>query len=177
MERTCKKCGETKPIDEFVKNKRLLSGHDFTCKKCSNKQKLNNFVEKYRNDQIFREHRLELSNNYKRNHPDRESYLAKKREYMRNHPGDMLMKKEYRKLYRENHKEQHNISTRNDARQARTNLSDSYIIAVIRQFTGHSAKTIRKYPEYIELQRKKIYHIREANQLLKNVQNEKSTNS
>lgn len=35
MERTCKKCGETKPIEKFVKSKTTKSGRRAICKKCA----------------------------------------------------------------------------------------------------------------------------------------------
>lgn len=34
MERTCKKCGETKPLEEFRKNKRCQFGRAHTCSAC-----------------------------------------------------------------------------------------------------------------------------------------------
>lgn len=36
MERTCKKCGETKPIEEFTKDKKCKLGYRFICKRCKN---------------------------------------------------------------------------------------------------------------------------------------------
>lgn len=37
MERTCKKCGETKLIEEFIIDKKYKSGHGYRCKQCKNK--------------------------------------------------------------------------------------------------------------------------------------------
>jgi hypothetical protein len=39
MERTCKKCGETKPIEEFAKNWTCTSGRVMVCKVCSRRTK------------------------------------------------------------------------------------------------------------------------------------------
>lgn len=51
--RTCKKCGETKPIEEFCKNKNCKNGATSKCRKCANIEqtnfRLNN--RKYVNDQ------------------------------------------------------------------------------------------------------------------------------
>jgi hypothetical protein len=38
MNRVCKKCGEEKPIEEFVKNKCSPRGYTFECKQCKNKR-------------------------------------------------------------------------------------------------------------------------------------------
>lgn len=35
----CTKCGKSKPLDEFVKNKRSKNGHTNECRNCSNKIK------------------------------------------------------------------------------------------------------------------------------------------
>lgn len=35
----CRKCGEIKPLDEFVKNKNCKDGHENTCKECRKKRK------------------------------------------------------------------------------------------------------------------------------------------
>lgn len=32
--RMCRKCGQEKPLSEFVKNKRCALGHEYTCKQC-----------------------------------------------------------------------------------------------------------------------------------------------
>ncbi len=36
MEKTCKKCGQTKPTTEFGSNKRLVDGLHYRCKACHN---------------------------------------------------------------------------------------------------------------------------------------------
>jgi len=38
MERTCKKCGETKPIEKFRHNKNCKYGRGYMCNKCRHKQ-------------------------------------------------------------------------------------------------------------------------------------------
>ena len=50
MERTCRKCGETKPIEEFVKCKNRREGIIYLCKLCHREDHV-----RYRED-----HRLEL---------------------------------------------------------------------------------------------------------------------
>jgi hypothetical protein len=46
MERTCKKCGETKPIEEFSIGRDCKDGYRYTCKICSNKSHLKPLSQK-----------------------------------------------------------------------------------------------------------------------------------
>ena len=50
MERTCKKCGENKQLDEFYKNKHSKDGHLNICKKCSNEYYKLHPRKKYSNE-------------------------------------------------------------------------------------------------------------------------------
>lgn len=46
MERTCKKCGETKPIEEFARSIECKNGYRYTCKICLNKSHLKPLSQK-----------------------------------------------------------------------------------------------------------------------------------
>jgi len=54
--KTCKKCNNTKPIDQFYKNHRLKDGLTTTCKKCLN-EKTRQYRIKNR-DKLKEYHRL-----------------------------------------------------------------------------------------------------------------------
>jgi len=46
MERTCKKCRETKPLNEFAKSNECNGGYRYTCKVCLNKSRLRPISQK-----------------------------------------------------------------------------------------------------------------------------------
>lgn len=166
MERTCKKCGETKPIEEFPKSKSTAGGHEFTCKRCSNKQKNKNLMAKYRSDQTFKEHRKELAKNYKRDHPDRESYLSKKRIY---YYCNQIHENDRSKSYRKKHKEQYGVYKLNNEIKSRAKLTGRYIVRIIRQNFNLPSESIRSQPELIEKYRELIISKRQK----KSMKNEK----
>jgi len=78
MERTCKKCGETKHIDDFVKNKFCKLGVSHICRKCENERQT-----KRRDKDRITYNKRALESNYKR-HP----YLIERKKLI-----DMGMKK------------------------------------------------------------------------------------
>jgi hypothetical protein len=84
MERTCQKCGETKPIEEFDKNKNRSYGYTNTCKKCRTITQ-----KKYRET-----HREKIKEDNKK-YPYR-IWRAKNKDHCN----------EYAKKYRESHVEQ-----------------------------------------------------------------------
>lgn len=167
MERTCKKCGETKPIEEFKKDKSVKSGHGLTCKICYNNE--NRLYKLYHIDEVRR----------------------KAREYAKRHRFENLeLMKQRRRQFYINHKEEelkagnewknnHRKEIAAKLKQNISELSDGYIVAAINHSYGLKASTVRQHPELIKLYRYQIEHHREYKQLqqsLKILQNETLTN-
>lgn len=104
MDKVCKKCGVSKPIDEFGKAKTCLDGHRGDCKKCQNKytnqwakdhpENRHKSAKKYRTNnpeyatrrnasnkawyQNNKEHAYEYQKQYTKDHPDKVTANAKK---------------------------------------------------------------------------------------------------
>jgi hypothetical protein len=75
MERTCKKCGETKPIEEFIKRKDRPIGYFAQCRKCNNKR--NKSRRDLDADKAREKERLWYKKHYTETHQD----LIKEQEY------------------------------------------------------------------------------------------------
>jgi hypothetical protein len=83
MERTCKKCKETKPLDKFHKSKRHSLGRKLECADCTNKYLNNHYHINSKNNLEFKRKRTDY--NYKRTYGiSYEKYLemCKDRNYM-----------------------------------------------------------------------------------------------
>lgn len=130
MERTCKKCGETKPIEEFCKSKECLFGYSHQCQKCRrlhyNKEIRQRYYET-RKEEIRKIARLYKIRN--------RNWISKKqREYYTTHP---ILRKE------------------KCNRRAR-DLQDCYLINHLCRDFRLTAKDIRQHPELIENYRQQI---------------------
>ena len=90
MNRICKKCGETKDITLFVKDKRCLHGYTYTCNSCN----LEKIRSKKNNDENYRKH----LNNLVKQSKDRNK--EKVREYNKAYK---LANKDQIKTYNRNH--------------------------------------------------------------------------
>lgn len=65
----CKTCGIEKPIEEFRWRKKWKS-HECHCKDCNRKKRRERDKNKYDNNPIFRQSRIENSRRYRLLHPD-----------------------------------------------------------------------------------------------------------
>jgi len=143
MERTCKKCGETKPIEEFAKGVNINS-----CKLC-----YHIYLKKYRD--LHREKILQSQRKYDQLHRDERS--AKSRKYWKENK-EMCKSKENK--YRLNHKAQIRIRHRkyrlqhkeniiNTRNKHKENMTDSYISMCLKL----KVPELKQHPELIELKR------------------------
>lgn len=87
--KTCTKCGQTKPITDFRKDKRLKSGYGGQCKTCKYKQ-----TEQWVKNNYAR--KLEINNNYKARNPEKVA-LGKKQWALENKDLVRERNKQYRK--------------------------------------------------------------------------------
>lgn len=77
--KTCTHCGETKPLDEFVKDNRRKDGHATICKECRRRKDRERY-QQLREDNTFMEKHREHSRKYKEKHKDRvDAYNAEYR--------------------------------------------------------------------------------------------------
>jgi hypothetical protein len=174
MERTCKKCGETKKINEFsFSNGR----YKWQCKKCmclwakehNNKER----ISKYREDNQekiklkAKEYRLSGKarvnyNKWKKNNFDRykeqvhNSYLRRKDKIREK---AKIMKdiwdsrsKEYQYNYRVKNKQKILASSRKYTLKSVQEINDSYAYALLKH-KGYNKEQVIKYPELIECQK------------------------
>jgi hypothetical protein len=59
--KTCNRCGESKPLDRFVKNKNSTGGYEHRCKDCRAKE------DKARRSEWLREYEREYRKEYRKN--------------------------------------------------------------------------------------------------------------
>lgn len=169
MERACKKCGETKPIEEFGKNTKQLRDTIAiyimgSCKKC-----ISNYNLKYNKNHKKEMHTYNIKNYDKERRKkyyeirkdeirdtcrlygqtNKNKLYEKRKEYLKNHP-DIKKELIYRKV---------------------RELQDCYIIANIKKSMELDTKTIRDNPELIENYRQYV----KVKRLLKSKKNDTST--
>jgi hypothetical protein len=146
MERTCKKCGETKPIEEFAKGHNLA-----TCRLCNNVYSRNYYAQnrerliqthkKY--EQSHRDKIREKNYKYRKEH--KEWYKSTCEKYRsRNRTLGILRVRKYRLQHPER------ITCTNKKRIEE--LTDSYIST----FYKLGVAELRKYSELIELKRTQL---------------------
>lgn len=72
MEKTCTRCSETKPIEEFAKSKQVKSGYGAWCKECTNAARRESAARiKAANPEAYNKRQRQYVARYKSNHPDR----------------------------------------------------------------------------------------------------------
>jgi len=142
MERTCKKCGETKPIEKFKKRDTCIYGRGHVCKTCSRKS--------YRKTPAYKKARVRANARYRKKYPDKIKEYDKK--YRLSHP------------YGERQKETEKKRRKKNADK----LTDRHVINVIRHVKKIKAETIRQYPEFIQTYRQQL----KVKRLLKQKQDE-----
>ena len=108
MSKTCTKCGETKPLDDFHRNKTGVGGRRSDCKKCvreyrrsyyeENRDKRLEYARRYHEEN--RDKRLEYS---RRSHGEnRDKRLESQRSYYEENRDKML---DYKRRYREENRD------------------------------------------------------------------------
>lgn len=77
--KTCSRCGETKPLEEFVKDNRRKDGHATICKECRRKKDRERY-QQLKEDEAFMEKHREHGRKYKERHKDKvDAYNAEYR--------------------------------------------------------------------------------------------------
>ncbi len=112
--KTCKRCGETKPLEMFHKAKANKDGHNCVCGVCKNKES-SEYSKTYRKTKRGKEVSARASKKYNQKHPDKARKQRAKdvwkvyvKEYRK---GDHYKKqqREYREKNREKKREQNRI--------------------------------------------------------------------
>lgn len=142
MERTCKKCGETKSIDEFKRSTHCKLGYSYQCKKCRSKYDKSRIINNVK--------KLESQKKYRNSQKGRKKWA----EYYENNKSDILTY--HKNINKQNH---HKLT-----RERRKILTDGYLVSKIRQNTGINTDFIYKYPELIEAKRIQLQLKRLANE-------------
>jgi hypothetical protein len=199
MERTCKKCGETKPIEEFRKRQQWFSNQ---CKKCDyidrkkwaelNKdnsrkkrkewcERNKDYTKKY--NKIHKERNKEkLSIQQKKWYEENRDIILQKAKIYgeRNKERRTKNKKEWDSKNKEKRKKDRRMWSEinkdkviEQQRIERDELKDIYVIRGIHSFTGMKFKIIRQHPELIESWRQQI----KVKRLLKQKKNENISTS
>ena len=139
MERTCKKCGETKPIEEFAKVKQNKYGYSYCCKKCTS-----NYTCEY---QKTNSNYKEYQKKYRKAHKD--YFIEYSKEYQKNNIKHL---KEYNKEHYKNNIKHYKEYSKKYWRNDIDTISDRYI-CILFFHIGLSSQTIKQYPGLIELHR------------------------
>lgn len=155
MERTCKKCGETKPIDKFVKSKGCSEGYCFTCRLCYNS---------HARQIVNKETRAEKNKQYKVSH--KEYFKQYGIQYYKLHKIKFYhQRRKWIENNREKYKEmcnkssislKHKLQKRKCSKKAIDSLLDSYIIERLHDIIKIDFKVIKQYPELIENYRQQM---------------------
>jgi len=133
MERTCKKCGETKLIEKFTKNKNCKNGFNYICRRCTTIYKT-----------LLRQNNIVICR-------------LKEKEYANKNRDVLLLK---RKKNRDGKKCHYSKKGREYAKQAIERLTDSYIVNGIFTQMGISQKILYQHYELIEVKREQIKLLR-----------------
>ena len=99
--KTCKKCGVEKPIDNFYTHKGMSDGHLNICKECVNERMAN-----YRQDNLVRIRK------YDRNRPNQKERLKRQREKIKQNPEKYKKYLGAQKESREKYKYKRNARTK-----------------------------------------------------------------
>ena len=152
MENTCKKCNETKDINLFVKNKKLIKGVCNTCNKCkyemSKKYNVNILKVKV-NQKKYRDKNIEKINIYNNHYYYNNILKVKKRKkeyYLNNSDKFLDNSKKYYSQNKEKCKEQSSIKNKEQTSE----LKIPYLITILKA-KGFNKEQITA--ELIEVQR------------------------
>lgn len=186
MERTCKKCGETKPIEEFAKNKECRFGRSYVCKCCRNKM---SNISRSKDPEYHTKVKIWSKKHYTENDKKRlseyqkiyrqtnkEKISARRRKYRLNNIDKIRErerylarnrpKTEHRRLlhrdaareYRKNHLELIKLRSKNCDYKERKLMYNSYMLHILTNIVGVnlSKNELKQYPELIELKRAQL---------------------
>ena len=81
MEKSCTKCGEVKPLEDFGVDKRIQSGRRTDCKQCNNAYKKKHYKEN--RDKYLARQKKHYEDNREEN---RDKYLARNKKYQKKFP-------------------------------------------------------------------------------------------
>jgi hypothetical protein len=155
IEKTCTKCGETKPLSEFHIDKKATGGHSLRCKACAcaasrrwvaaNRERNKSNCARWQRTNVERaratskrwyeahpEHNLNNARKYRERHPD--VILQRRREWKKNHPIEWL---EHKARWRKNNVEKIRESIRRARRSNPAKFADR-----ARQRRAHKHGTI-----------------------------------
>lgn len=158
MERTCKKCGKTKIIEEFVKDKKSLYGYRHECKKCYAQLNLKR-CRKWRD--AHKEQAKQNNKIWRMNHPDKVAQYRRNREGKVGREYLKRVSKEYyhRSIKNKEYKEKLQLRSKKVSAEKRKEYnnkrmhSDAYVLQNISLSSRVPISVIREYPELIELKR------------------------
>jgi hypothetical protein len=179
MERTCKKCDETKSIEEFSKDKSCKYGYSHVCKKCVLERS-----KKYAKDNPEKIH-LKSINYYNKN---KDKLQKKAKDYYTKNKNKILSNKKYDEnakiaqlKYKKNNPEKiskiqskywinnkSKIKIKAKGRYKKYLLTDGYLIRVIKKDHNLSTEEIKSNPELLILKRIAIENYRIHLKELKN---------
>lgn len=178
MKRVCRKCGEEKDIELFVKNKACKEGHTYRCNVCCkkeykvyigiNEEKFKKLRLKYykenatrikENKKIYNKMRYLANPQAKRDktkhyyYKERELVLSKAKKYRKENKLQMAI---YRDIYSLLNKDYLNEKYKCYHRMNRKKLKDIYVIKQLCSRSPLKFSDIRQNPKLIELKRQQI---------------------
>lgn len=135
MERTCRECGETKPIEKFKKVASCRYGHGHICYKC--------FRKKWDNTEKGKERRKRR--NKKRNELRKLGIIKRPK-----------ASREQNRIRALKYRRKNIIKMQNKANNETKSLTNRYISSLINQASGLPYKIIKEHPELIDSWRQQI---------------------
>lgn len=134
MERTCKKCGETKPIEEFSKSKKCNLGYTYMCTICY--RKYSNARRDLLKQKEYRElHKEEI------NQKARDDYKVHKEKILRK-----------LKEWRDNNKDKISLANKKYCKNNR----DTLLVKNKKHYNDNKIKILQQMHKYYELNKDKI---------------------
>lgn len=157
MERTCKKCGEIKPIESFRNKyyKDWPNKFSHTCKLCEAKHSKEYQIKNRGKRKLYEKNNLKRLNEQHKKWRDsnHERVLECERKYWKN---NLERKRILQKQWTHNNREIVNKAAKLRQKKYVEKLLDSYIIARIKNEFKMEHKIIKENPELIENYRQQI---------------------
>jgi hypothetical protein len=178
MERTCKKCGETKPIEEFYLQPGNKNGYNSECKSCKKIYKADYYRKnikliksKHRiYSQSHKQEKIDYRREWLKNNPEKAKLMSKK-SHERNRENILAYLRIYQKTHKNKLNEKSKLWARNHPNKEKIkhqryvkSLCDGYIIEQLFRNTGLLKSKIKEHPELIEVKRIQIKLKRLANE-------------
>jgi len=174
MERECKKCGEVKAIEGFMKNKQCKHGREYVCKECE-RSRAKLYYQAHKEDlkrkslRYYTRNKNIISVRWKKYYEKTKKERSAKQKILRNGPWGEK-ERERDRTYRKNHREKKRAQDRRyygkhrdililKQREDVIYLRDRYVSALLRE-AGNPVS-----PELIEGKRESVLHRRELKNL------------